>query len=404
MEAIVVGGGLVGLTVAAAFAGAGIETLVVDREPPATVLAPEFDGRASAIAYGSRRILEGIGLWPLVADAAAPIREIRVVDGGSPLFLHYDHRDVGDEPLGHIVENRTMRFALHRFAAGRPGLHHLAPDRVRAIARDADGVTVELAAGGRWRGQLLVAADGKASETRQACGIGIRAQSYRQTAIVTTAVHEAPHRDVAIEHFRPAGPFAILPLPPAPGQPNRSSLVWTERPDLAPRLVALDDAAFAAELAARFGDHWGRVAPAGPRFTYPLGIQWADRFVDDRLALVGDAAHVIHPIAGQGLNLGIRDVAALAECIVDARRLGLDIGAAGALRRYADWRVADTVLLGAVTDGMNRLFSNDLPPLRAARRLGLAAVERLPPLKRLFMRHAMGVMGSQPRLARGLPL
>ncbi|BBK39872.1 2-octaprenyl-3-methyl-6-methoxy-1,4-benzoquinol hydroxylase [Allostella sp. ATCC 35155] len=404
VEAIIVGGGLVGLTLGAALAGAGIETLVVDRGPPPKALAPEFDGRASAIAFGSRRILEGIGLWPLLAQGAAPIREIRVVDGGSPLFLHYDHREVGDEPLGHIVENRLLRLALHRLAGTLPHLHHAAPATVETMERDADGVGVLLGNGSRWRGQLLIAADGKASATRTACGIAVRAHRYPQTAIVTTAVHEAPHRDVAIEHFLPAGPFAILPLPPAPGEPNRSSLVWTERSALAPALLALPEADFSAELARRFGDHWGRVVPSGPRFSYPLGIQWADRFVDHRLALVGDAAHVIHPIAGQGLNLGIRDVAALAETLVDARRLGLDIGAPVALQRYAAWRRADTAALGIVTDALNRLFSNDRPPLRAARRLGLAAVERLPPLKRLFMRHAMGVVGDQPRLARGLPL
>ncbi len=403
-EAIIVGGGLVGLSLAAAFAGAGIDTLVVDREPPATVLDPAFDGRASAIAYGSRRILEGIGLWPLVADEAAPICDIRVVDGGSPLFLHYDHREVGDQPLGHIVENRVLRHGLHRLAAGLPNLRHLTPRTVAGVATDAHGVTVTLADGVTLRGRLLVAADGKGSMVRAAAGIGIRQHAYPQTAIVTTAVHEAPHRNVAIEHFLPAGPFAILPLVPASDQPHRSSLVWTERAALVPGLLALDEDRFTAELARRFGDHWGRVHPTGPRFAYPLALQWADRMVGDRLALVGDAAHVIHPIAGQGLNLGIRDLAALAEAVVDVRRLGLDIGQPDALRRYAAWRQLDTVALGAVTDGLNRLFSNEIAPLRAARRLGLAAVDRLPTLKRLFMRHAMGTVGDLPRLARGEPL
>lgn len=201
---------------------------------------------------------------------------------------------------------------------------------------------------------------------------------------------------------RPA--FAILPLTPAEGEPHRSSLVWTERSVAAPGLLALDEPAFTAELAARFGDHWGAVRPSGPRFAYPLALQWADRMVADRLALVGDAAHVIHPIAGQGLNLGIRDVAALAECLVDARRLGLDVGQPGPLARYAAWRRLDTTMLGLVTDGLNRLFSNDVAPLRAARRLGLAAVDRMAPLKRLFMQHAMGTTGDLPRLARGQPL
>ncbi|MCC7276443.1 MAG: UbiH/UbiF/VisC/COQ6 family ubiquinone biosynthesis hydroxylase [Alphaproteobacteria bacterium] len=404
VETVIIGGGFVGLALGAALAEAGMETAVVDREPPATALDPAFDGRASAIAYGSRRILEGIGLWPLVAEAAAPILDIRVVDGGSPLFLHYDHRDVGDEPLGHIVENRVIRHGLHRLAAGLPRLLHLAPRGVAGLERDAWGVTLRLDDGAAIRARLAVAADGKRSAVRQAAGIGVTEVPYGQTAIVLTVAHALPHRNVAIEHFLPAGPFAILPLPGDATAPDRSSLVWTERADLVPGILALDEEPFAAELARRFGDHWGAVRAVGPRFSYPLGLQWAQRVVDHRLALVGDAAHVIHPIAGQGLNLGIRDVAALAEALVDARRLGLDIGAPEALRRYAGRRHLDTVMLAATTDALNRLFSNDLPPLRAARRVGLAAVDRLPALKRFFMRHAMGVVGDLPRLARGEPL
>jgi 2-octaprenyl-6-methoxyphenol hydroxylase len=246
---------------------------------------------------------------------------------------------------------------------------------------------------------LVAAADGKNSPLRKAAGIATLAWSYPQTGIVATVRHAEPHRGIAVEHFLAAGPFAILPM-----TEQRASIVWTERAALAPRLLALDDEAFLAELARRFGDHLGALALAGPRWSYPVSFLHARRIVAPRLALVGEAAHVIHPIAGQGLNLGIRDVAALAELIVDARRLGLDIGSAEVLQRYESWRRLDAMLLAGVTDGLNRLFSNSLAPVRAARDLGLAAVDRLPPLKRLFMRHAMGLSGELPRLCRGEPL
>ncbi|MGE0717268.1 MAG: FAD-dependent monooxygenase, partial [Alphaproteobacteria bacterium] len=236
---------------------------------------------------------------------------------------------------------------------------------------------------------------------RQWAGIRAHEWAYGQAAIVATVAHEKPHRNVAIEHFLPAGPFAILPMTATDEAPHRSSLVWTETAAEAPRVLALDEDRFAAELARRFGDHWGWVRPVGARFSYPLGLLWAERTVAMRLALVGDALHVIHPIAGQGLNLGIRDAAALAEVLMDARRLGLDIGSGEPLARYAARRRVDTALLSAATDGLNRLFSNSLAPVAAARRLGLAAVDRMPPVKRFLMRHAMGIVGDLPRLARG---
>jgi 2-octaprenyl-6-methoxyphenol hydroxylase len=244
--------------------------------------------------------------------------------------------------------------------------------------------------------RLVAAADGRESPLRRAAGIQTVEWRYPQTGIVTTVRHQRPHNGIAVEHFMRAGPFAILPM-----TENRSSIVWTERGELAPRLVALSDAAFAAELAARFGDFLGPVEPLGPRWTYPLTLLLAERYVATRLALVGEAAHTIHPIAGQGLNLGIRDVAALAELVIDARRLGLDIGNETVLLRYQQWRRFDALALAAVTDGLNRLFSNSLPPVQLARDIGLAAVNRLPPLKRLLMRDAMGIAGDLPRLVRG---
>jgi hypothetical protein len=248
------------------------------------------------------------------------------------------------------------------------------------------------------RARLVAAADGRESPLRRAAGIQTIEWRYPQTGIVTTVRHQRPHNGIAVEHFMRAGPFAILPM-----TENRSSIVWTERGELAPRLVALSDAAFAAELAARFGDFLGPVEPLGPRWTYPLTLLLAERYVATRLALVGEAAHTIHPIAGQGLNLGIRDVAALAELVIDARRLGLDIGDESVLVCYQQWRRFDALALVAVTDGLNRLFSNSLPLVQLARDIGLAAVNRLPPLKRLLMRDAMGIAGDLPRLVRGEP-
>jgi 2-octaprenyl-6-methoxyphenol hydroxylase len=246
------------------------------------------------------------------------------------------------------------------------------------------------------RADLVVAADGRNSMLRRDAGIRTASWRYGQTGIVCTVEHERPHRGIAQERFLPAGPFAILPL-----TGNRSSLVWTERADLAPAMLALDEADFTGEVATRFGDHLRTLRVVGPRWSYPLALLHAERYVDRRLALVGDAAHVMHPIAGQGLNLGLRDVAALAEVLTDTRRLGLDLGTAPVLAGYQRWRRVDAVTLLAVTDGLNRLFSNDLAPVRLARDLGLAAVNRLPPVKRFFMRHARGTVGKLPRLLQG---
>ena len=396
VDLLVVGGGLAGLSLALACAGAGLEVAVVDREDPARTVGEAFDGRTTAIAFGSKQVLAGIGLWPEIAGDAEPILEIRVADAGAPLFLHYDHRDIGEDPLGWIIENRVLRRALLACVARQPTLRHLAPAEVVFVERDAAGVTATLADGRRIRAALCAAADGKESPLRRAAGIGTVEWPYPQAGIVCTVRHERPHGGVAVEHFLPSGPFAILPM-----TERRSSIVWTERAALAPHFMKLGEAEFAAEIAKRFGDYLGRLDPVGPRWCYPVSLMVAESFAADRLALVGEAAHVIHPIAGQGLNLGIRDLAVLAELVVDARRLGLDIGAPDLLARYERWRRVDTLTLAAVTDALNRLFSNDVAPLRLARDVGLAAVNRLPPLKRFLMRHAMGTVGELPRLVRG---
>ncbi len=400
VELLIAGGGLTGLLLGIACGGAGLAVAIVDRQDPAAFLGEDFDGRSSAISYGSHKVLDAIGVWPEIAPDAEPIREIRVADNGSALFLHYDHRDLGTgAPLGYIVENRILRRALIDRANSIPSLLFLAPVAVESAATSSSGAVATLSDGRQIRARLITAADGRSSPLRRAAGIRTLEWRYPQTGIVTTVRHGRPHNGIAVEHFLPAGPFAILPM-----TGNRSSIVWTERAEFVPRLVGLADTAFAAELAARFGDFLGMVEPIGPRWTYPLTFLLAENYAATRLALIGEAAHTIHPIAGQGLNLGIRDVAALAELVIDARRLGLDIGDDAVLARYQQWRRFDALALAAVTDGLNRLFSNSLPPLQLARDLGLAAVNLLPPLKRLLMRDAMGIVGDLPRLVRGEPL
>ena len=400
-ELVIAGAGLNGMLLGLACAGSGLQVSIVDPQDPAAMLEPGFDGRTSAIAYGSRLVFDGIELWPDIAAEAEPIREIRVADDDSPLFLHYDCRDLGHgpeggTPLGYIVENRVLRRAMIERARALPTLKLLAPGRIAGMDASPAGAVAALDGGGRLRARLIAAADGINSPLRRAAGIGALEWRYRQTGIVTTVAHARPHRGIAVEHFLAAGPFAILPM-----RGNFSSIVWTEDADLAPRLLALPQAAFAAELHARFGDYLGDIEPVGPRWSYPLALMQAERYVARRLALVGEAAHVIHPIAGQGLNIGIRDIAALAELIVDQRRRGLDIGDATVLEQYERRRRPDALLLAAVTDGLNRLFSNTIPPVRLARDVGLAIVNRLPPLKRIFMQHAMGTIGDRPRLAQG---
>ncbi len=395
-DVLIVGGGPVGGTLACALSAAGMEVIAVDQADPAAGLDAGFDGRASSIALGSQRILDALGLWAGMEPHAAPIRHIRVSEGDSPLFLHYDERDTGGPPFGYMVENRFIRKALFDRVPTLDTVRLFAPARVAGLERSASGVEARLADGRRISARLIVGADGRASGVRAGAGIRVTGWPYRQTAIVCTVAHERPHDFVAHEHFLPTGPFAVLPL-----LGNRSSIVWTERKDLAPAIMALDEAEFLAELERRFGDYLGRLRVVGPRWSYPLSLQHAEMAIALRLALVGDAAHAMHPIAGQGLNMGLRDVAALTEVLAEARRLGLDIGADTVLERFQRWRRFDNTLMLAMTDGLNRLFSNAIGPVRLARGLGLAAVNRMPPLKRLFVRSAMGLAGRLPRLMQG---
>jgi 2-octaprenyl-6-methoxyphenol hydroxylase len=418
-DVLISGGGMVGLTLALALADAGLTVILVDSLPAVEREAAGYDGRSSAIAEGSRRVLDGIGVWNSMAPEACPILDIRVSDArvGHPaslLFLHYDHRELEPpatakrrmaaaaqpSPMGYIVENRVIRRVLLAALASRRGIRHLAPAQAVGFVREAGQARITLADGRSLTGRIVIAADGRSSPMRQAAGIRLTEWEYPQSGIVCTIGHELSHQNVAHEHFLPSGPFAVLPMvDDANG--HRSSIVWTEKRDLVPAIMALSPDDFAAEIQRRFGDSLGRIRLLGQRWAYPLKLQHATRYVEDRLALVGDAAHAIHPIAGQGLNLGLRDVAALAETLVDAHRLGLDIGVGEPMERYERWRRFDNLMLLAATDLLNRLFSNDIAPIRLTRDLGLALVNRMPPLKRLFMRHAMGMVGDLPRLIRG---
>jgi len=398
-DVLIVGGGLAGSALASALGGTGVRAVAVEREDPARLADQSLDGRVTAIAFATKRMFEAMGVWRDMAPRAAPIEEIRIVDGRSPLFLHYDRREIGDDPLGWMVENGALRRALLAGVRRGRGIRHSAPDRVMRLERRSAGVEAELASGGILRARLAVAADGRDSETRAAAGIRCTAWSYGQTAIVLVAEHEAPQDFVAVEHFRPAGPFAILPM-----KGHRSAVVWTERDEDVPGLLALPDDEFDEVLRERFGDFRGRVRCVSSRIAYPLRFSHAESYVAERLALVADAAHGLHPVAGQGINVGFRDVAVLAEKLVAAKRAGEDLGGRKLLAAYERARRFDVFTMAVATDGIVRLFSNDIPPVRIVRDLGLGLVERIPALKRVFMRHAMGTLGALPKLLTGTAL
>ena len=396
---VVVGGGLAGLSLACALGTAGVPTLCVDRDTPEAQSVEGFDLRTTALAHCAKQVLAGAGVWPILAGDAQPINDIRVVERGSPLYVHYDHRAIGPEPLGYVLDNAVIRAGLFRRTAELEAVTHLAPAAVRSIERGALGARVVLTDGRRIGARLVVGADGRGSIARESAGIALRRRAYDQTALICNIGHEYPHNGLAVESFTPGGPFAVLPL-----TGNRSSIVWSERADRAKLYAKLPDDAFTAELQRRVGEFLGKVHLVSGRAAYPLSIMLADRMIDRRLALIGETIHAIHPIAGQGLNLSLRDVAALAEVVVDQYRVGLDVGAEDVLSRYQRWRRFDTLLLAGVCDSLVHLFSNDLPPLRVARQLGLGAVNRMPALKGFFMRHAMGMVGHLPRLIAGTPL
>jgi len=398
-DILVVGGGMVGAAVAPILASLGFHVAMVDRGDPAVLTSAPFDARASAIAYASQRMLETTGLWPEMAPHAQPIKEIRVSEGGSPFFLHYHHADLGEAPLGWMLENRHTLQALYAAVQRTPNLTLLPRNAVESVERTQGLARASLADGQTVEANLVIAADGARSQLRREAGIETKQWAYDQKAIIATVDHERPHRGIAHEHFLAPGPFAILPL-----KGNRSSLVWTEKTADADRIMRLERSDFEAEMRRRYGDFMGEISAAGRRWSYPLRVSIAHQYVAPRLALVGDAAHAMHPLAGQNLNLGYRDVAALAEVLTETARLGLDIGQVDVLRRYESWRRFDNLTMLAVTDTLNRLFSNDIKPLKLARGVGLAAVDRLPPLKKFFMLHARGTVGAKPKLLEGQTL
>ena len=401
-DIIILGGGLVGLTLALALDAHGLSSIVVDPADPAAITAPGFDGRASAVASASHAMLDAIGIGADLRPHGCAIESIHVRDGLSPSALMFD-ADAPGGPLGIMYPNRLLRRALHDAAGRANHVSLLMPATPVATSRDGSGVRVTLADGREVRGALLVAAEGRNSPTREAAGIPVARWQYRHHAIIATLGHERPHQAIAHELFYPSGPFALLPMLDDADGP-RSAIVWTVSERDGPAMLGLPDRAFLAEAEKRMGGMLGRLRSASPRASYPLGFHHAARLTDERLALVGDAGHGIHPIAGQGLNLGFRDVAALAEVLVDGARLGLDLGDAQLLARYERWRALDTFLVASVTDGLTRLFGLPGRVPRAVRRFGLGVVSRTPPLKRRFMAEARGETGELPRLLQGLPV
>lgn len=396
-DVIIIGGGLVGLSLAVALGDAGVKVAVIEVFDPKKMDDAGFDGRVSAIAYGSRRMFEATGVWNDMAKHAGEILDIRIVDENSPLFLHYDFKDVGTEPMGHIIENRFLRSALFKAAGTNKNIKIFAPATYDKIEYSESNVIVSLDNKVKIEGKFLVAADGKNSQIRKQAGIKTINVDYKQTGIVCMVKHEKKHEGIAVEHFLPAGPFAILPMKGG----NHSSLVWTEKSELAPLFMAMDDTDFSKQVEKRFGKWLGKLEVVGPRWNYPLTLTFADEYISQRMCLVGDSAHAIHPIAGQGFNLGLRDVAVLAELVADTKNLGLDIGGGVMLESYQRARRVDNIQMIAVTDSLNRLFSNNIMPIKLIRRLGLSAVNKTLPLKKLFMKHAMGVAGDTPKLMRG---
>jgi 2-octaprenyl-6-methoxyphenol hydroxylase len=408
VQVCIMGAGPVGGTLACRLTRAGVSVAVIDQAELPPMENPAFDGRAYAIAAGSRTLLEDAGLWNVLDVPPNPIRDIRVSDGhiGRPpsrLHLHFDHREAGEDPqpFGWMVEARSLRKALNARFLAQEGLHLFAP-ATAFVERSDDGCLVRLGDGSDIRCQLVIAAEGRNSPLRRQAGIEVTRIPYHQTAIVCAIAHELPHHDLALEHFLTAVPFAGLPMGPSAdaepgGASHVSAIVWTERTRDAAGFMALDDERFAREAGRRLGPHLGAIRTVGRRWSYPLSAMIAHRYVDKRLALAGDAAHGIHPIAGQGLNLGFRDGIALAGLIIEVVRAGGDVGGTALLTRYQRVRQSDNLLMFAMTDGIDRLFSTDRHVARVARDLGIGTVNSLGPMKRLFMRRAMGVGSASGR-------
>ncbi|MEM9097544.1 MAG: FAD-dependent monooxygenase [Pseudomonadota bacterium] len=398
-QVAIVGGGLIGPALALALKSASIEAVVLDAKPVETRAADDFDGRAYAIALGSQRLLATLGIWDTVAGEAQPITDIHVSEGTAPdPLLHFDPKELDEGRFGWILEDRFLRRALLD-ALSEADIADFAPVSVEGMARDTYGAALTLSDGKVLNADLVVAADGRRSGLGRMAGISQVGWRYEQTGLVNAIAHERPHNGLAHQSFFPGGPFAVLPL-----TGNRSSLVWSERRAAAERLSALPDGAFTEEIAHRIGGRLGQIELIGKRWAYPLDLSLATAYAADRLALVGDAAHGVHPIAGQGMNMGLRDIAALAEVLTDASRLGEDIGKLTVLSRYQQWRRFDATSMALGMDALNQLFSNRSRVLSTVRQAGLRAVDALGTARRGFMREAIGVSGEVPRLLRGQTL
>jgi 2-octaprenyl-6-methoxyphenol hydroxylase len=399
-EVAILGAGPVGATLAAALATRHVPCVILDAQPLPPMALQGFDGRAYAIALTSQKLLEEAGVWDWLPTTPCPIEGIKVADGRigeapSALDLDFDAAEVAEEPFGWMVEARALRVALNARLPELPGVRVFAP-MTAEVARDEAGVTLTLQDGTRVRAKLVVGAEGRNSPLRQAAGIGTARHDYRQIGMVGAFAHERPHHNRALELFLPAGPFAQLPLTDlkefGEGRlPHASAFVWTEGRGVAQRILAMDQAGFARELKRRLGDWLGEIEPIGRRWSYPLTALHATRYVAERMALVGDAAHGMHPIAGQGLNIGFRDVGALSRLIGDAHAAGEDVGSQTLLRAYQAKRRPDALLMIGATHALEKLFGNDIGVVRLARRMGIAAVDRIGPLKRAFARQAMGL-------------
>ncbi|SMP01151.1 UbiH/UbiF/VisC/COQ6 family ubiquinone biosynthesis hydroxylase [Shimia sagamensis] len=399
-DILIAGGGLNGPALALALAQAGFDVTVVDARPAPARAGSNFDGRGYALALASKRLLAAIGVWDKVADHSEPMRDIKVSDGRagegpSPFFLHFDHTEIEEGPMGFMLEDRFLYRAFLEAMEEEPRITLISGTSVMDQAVDASGVTTTFSDGRTHRAKLLVGCDGRQTGVGKRAGIKRTGWGYGQTALVCAITHELPHNGVAHQFFMPPGPLAILPLPG-----NMCSIVWSETDENAAAIHVLSDEDYMAVLRPRFGDFLGDIALTGNRFTYPLSLSVANEFVTERVALVGDAAHGMHPIAGQGLNAGLRDVAALAQVLTEAQQRGEDFASELVLARYQEWRRFDTATLVAATDLTNKLFSNDNPLLRAARDVGMGLVGAVPGLRHTFMREAAGLNGELPKLMR----
>lgn len=400
-DILIVGGGLNGPALALTLADGGFCVTMIDAQPLADLTSHDFDGRAYALALATKQMLDAIGIWPNVAADSQPILDIIASDGkpgqgAAPWFLHFDHNEIEEGPMGYMLEDRYLRRTLLNAVAAHPMVTQINERKVVAQVIHSSHAEVTLDDGQKLTAELLIGCDGRDSTTAQRAGISRTGWGYDQTALVGAIAHEKPHNGVAHQFFMPSGPLGILPLPG-----NRCSIVWAETTERADWINTLSDQEYLAELRPRFGEFLGEISLEGDRFSYPLKLTVANSFIAERLVLVGDAAHGMHPLAGQGLNMGLRDVAALAEVLILARRRGEDVTSPLVLDRYQQWRRFDTAMMAAATDGINKLFSNDNPVLRAGRDIGLGLVNAMPVLRRGFIRQAAGLTGDLPKLMQG---